>query len=68
MSDPEHQPSRTRVPMPMAALSDPHMSDAAKNPARAEKIMTRGAFSAVRQWTRYGFWRAQTLKTEIFRC
>jgi succinoglycan biosynthesis protein ExoA len=30
--------------------------------ARAEKIMTRGALSALRQWTRYGFWRAQTLK------
>ena len=30
--------------------------------ARAAKIMTRGPLSAVRQWARYGFWRAQTLK------
>jgi len=30
--------------------------------ARAEKIITRGALSALRQWIRYGFWRAQTLK------
>jgi succinoglycan biosynthesis protein ExoA len=30
--------------------------------AGAEKIMTRGPLSALRQWTRYGFWRAQTLK------
>lgn len=39
MSDPEHQPSRTRVPMPMAALSDPHMSDAARHPKRVENII-----------------------------
>ena len=30
--------------------------------ARAEKIMTRGPLSALRQWAGYGFWRAQTLK------
>jgi len=30
--------------------------------ARAEKIMTRGALSALRQWSRYGFWRAQTFR------
>jgi succinoglycan biosynthesis protein ExoA len=30
--------------------------------ARAEKIMTRGPLSVLRQWMRYGFWRAQTLK------
>ncbi len=39
MSDTDHQASRTRVPMPVAALSDPHMGDAAKNPDRAEKII-----------------------------
>ncbi len=39
MSDGDHQPSRTRVPMPVAALSDPHMGDAAKNPDRVEKII-----------------------------
>ena len=39
MSDEERQPSRTRVPMPVAALSDPHMGDAAKHPARVEKII-----------------------------
>ena len=39
VSDADHQPSRTRVPMPVAALSDPHMGDAAKNPERTEKII-----------------------------
>ena len=39
MSDADHEPSRTRVPMPMAAMSDPHMSDAAKHPARVELII-----------------------------
>jgi len=39
VTDADHRPSRTRVPMPMAALSDPHMSDAAKHPARVEKII-----------------------------
>ncbi|HSZ35968.1 MAG TPA: Rieske 2Fe-2S domain-containing protein [Acidimicrobiales bacterium] len=39
MSDADHQPSRTRVPMPVAALSDPHMSDAARHPERAEGII-----------------------------
>ena len=39
MSDGDRQPSRTRVPMPVAALSDPHMGDAAKHPARVEKII-----------------------------
>ena len=38
-ADADHQPSRTRVPMPMAALSDPHMSDAAKHPQRVEGII-----------------------------
>jgi ubiquinol-cytochrome c reductase iron-sulfur subunit len=37
--DAERQPSRTRVPMPIATLSDPHMGDAARNPDRAEKII-----------------------------
>jgi hypothetical protein len=31
-------------------------------PAHSKKIITRGARSAIRQWTRYGYWRAQTLK------
>jgi succinoglycan biosynthesis protein ExoA len=31
-------------------------------PARSRKIITRGALAAVKQWARYGFWRAQTLK------
>lgn len=39
MSDEDHQPSRTRVPMPVAALSDPHMSDAARHPRRVENII-----------------------------
>ncbi|HEY0381244.1 MAG TPA: glycosyltransferase [Candidatus Elarobacter sp.] len=30
-------------------------------PARSYKIMTRGARAALVQWTRYGFWRAQTM-------
>ncbi len=29
--------------------------------ARSEKIMTRGAVSALKQWSRYGYWRAQTI-------
>jgi ubiquinol-cytochrome c reductase iron-sulfur subunit len=40
MSDSDHQPSRTRVPMPVAALSDPHMSDAARHPKRVENIIS----------------------------
>ena len=47
MSDTDHQPSRTRVPMPVAALSDPHMGDAAKNPERAEKIIGAILFVSV---------------------
>lgn len=39
MSDADHQPSRTRVPMPVAALSDPHMSDAARHPKRIENLI-----------------------------
>jgi ubiquinol-cytochrome c reductase iron-sulfur subunit len=39
VSDTDRQPSRTRVPMPIATLSDPHMGDAARNPDRAEKII-----------------------------
>ena len=39
MSDGEHQPSRTRVPMPIATLDDPHLGDAAKNPGRVENII-----------------------------
>jgi ubiquinol-cytochrome c reductase iron-sulfur subunit len=39
VSGSDHQPSRTRVPMPVAALSDPHMGDAAKHPARVEGII-----------------------------
>jgi ubiquinol-cytochrome c reductase iron-sulfur subunit len=39
VSDADHQPSRTRVPMPIAALSDPHMSDAARHPRRVENII-----------------------------
>jgi len=35
----EHEPTRTKVPMPIATLSDPHLGDAAKNPARAEAII-----------------------------
>jgi ubiquinol-cytochrome c reductase iron-sulfur subunit len=40
MSEVEHEPSRTRVPLPIATLDDPHLGDAAKNPARAEKLIT----------------------------
>jgi ubiquinol-cytochrome c reductase iron-sulfur subunit len=39
VSDEEHVPSRTRVPMPIATLDDPHLGDAAKNPDRAEAII-----------------------------
>ncbi len=39
MSDADHRPSRTPVPMPMATLTDPHMSDAAQHPARVEMIL-----------------------------
>jgi ubiquinol-cytochrome c reductase iron-sulfur subunit len=38
-ADADHQPSRTRVPMPVAALSDPHMGDAARHPERAERLI-----------------------------
>ena len=38
MSD-EQQPSRTKVPMPVATLSDPHMGDAARDPGRIEKLI-----------------------------
>ncbi|MBC5809263.1 MAG: hypothetical protein GIW95_00170 [Candidatus Eremiobacteraeota bacterium] len=31
-------------------------------PARCSKLITRSASAAVKQWTRYGFWRAQTFK------
>jgi ubiquinol-cytochrome c reductase iron-sulfur subunit len=34
-----HEPTRTKVPMPIATLSDPHLGDAAKNPSRAEAII-----------------------------
>jgi ubiquinol-cytochrome c reductase iron-sulfur subunit len=34
-----HEPTRTKVPMPIATLSDPHLDDAAKNPSRAEAII-----------------------------
>lgn len=30
--------------------------------ARSQKIVSRGALAAARQWTRYGFWRARTLR------
>lgn len=39
MSDAEHQSSRTRVPMPVAALSDPHIGDAARHPKRVEGLI-----------------------------
>ncbi len=47
MSDTEHQPSRTRVPMPVAALSDPHMSDAARHPKRVENIIALILFASM---------------------
>ena len=31
-------------------------------PARSRKVVTRGAYGAFAQWTRYGWWRAQTFK------
>jgi ubiquinol-cytochrome c reductase iron-sulfur subunit len=34
-----HEPTRTKVPMPVATLSDPHLGDAARNPTRAEAII-----------------------------
>lgn len=30
-------------------------------PARSEKIINRAAASALKQWSRYGYWRAQTI-------
>jgi glycosyltransferase involved in cell wall biosynthesis len=35
--------------------------DVIRIPVRSEKIITRGAGSALRQWSRYGYWRAQTI-------
>jgi glycosyltransferase involved in cell wall biosynthesis len=34
----------------------------ARIPVRCGRICTRGPISTVRQWTRYGFWRAQTFR------
>ncbi len=39
MSDVGHEPSRTKVPMPIATLSDPHLGDAARNPSRVEAMI-----------------------------
>jgi ubiquinol-cytochrome c reductase iron-sulfur subunit len=36
---PDREPTRTKVPMPIATLSDPHLGDAAKNPNRTETII-----------------------------
>jgi len=47
VSDADHQPSRTRVPMPIAALSDPHMSDAARHPKRAEGVIAIVLFASM---------------------
>jgi ubiquinol-cytochrome c reductase iron-sulfur subunit len=47
VSDADHQPSRTRVPMPIAALSDPHMSDAARYPKRAEGAIALVLFASM---------------------
>jgi ubiquinol-cytochrome c reductase iron-sulfur subunit len=35
----DREPSRTPVPLPPATLSDPHLGDAAKNPARTEGLI-----------------------------
>jgi len=64
VSDADHRPSRTRVPMPMAAMSDPHMSDAAKQPARVEMIiaivfvLALGCFVlfGVAYWQNWDYW------------
>jgi succinoglycan biosynthesis protein ExoA len=34
----------------------------ARIPVRCGRISTRGPLATIRQWTRYGFWRAQTFK------
>ena len=47
MSDADHQPSRTRVPMPVAALSDPHMTDAARHPKRVENVTALILFASM---------------------
>ncbi len=39
VSDADHEPSRTKVPMPIATLDDPHLGDAARNPERVESII-----------------------------
>jgi glycosyltransferase involved in cell wall biosynthesis len=31
-------------------------------PARSQNFITRGARASIRQWSRYGYWRARTLK------
>ena len=40
---PDREPTRTKVPMPIATLDDPHLGDAAKNPDRVE-IIVAGIF------------------------
>jgi ubiquinol-cytochrome c reductase iron-sulfur subunit len=39
VTDDDHQPSRTRVPMPIATLDDPHLGDAARKPERVQNII-----------------------------
>jgi ubiquinol-cytochrome c reductase iron-sulfur subunit len=39
VSDADHEPSRTKVPMPIATLDDPHLGDAARNPERVQNII-----------------------------
>jgi ubiquinol-cytochrome c reductase iron-sulfur subunit len=39
VSDADHEPSRTRVPMPVAALTDPHMGELARHPQRTERVI-----------------------------
>ena len=59
MSDADHVPSRTKVPMPMAAMSDPHMSDAAKHPARVELIIALSFLLALGCFALFGaaYWQ-----------
>ena len=44
--DADHQPAHA-VPMPVAALSDPHMGEAARNPERTQNIIAGILFLAI---------------------
>jgi ubiquinol-cytochrome c reductase iron-sulfur subunit len=59
VSDAEHEPSRTRVPMPIATLDDPHLGDMAKNPRRVEGIIAAVFVLAIFMMAAFGaaYWQ-----------